>query len=155
MRPKRQMGEWREFLRAVNQVGYLRATVGRGNRGQRADRSLNPAGICRGEHPAAVEPAHAVRDDVRLLPRIEVPLCQCCIHLIAQLAAAKRNSSRRIQDRNQHLQALRSKVLCDTAKIFDPEFLAKSQDSMDQNYVHDYEILPAQTNSNSPVTLAA
>ena len=74
---------------------------------QRTDGSLDAARVRRRKHPTAVEPAHTVSEDVRLLSGVEAAIGQRGIDLVEQLPAAILNSTRGIENWRDHLVALR------------------------------------------------
>src|SRR5437588_4015338 len=103
---------------------------------ERADRFLDSISIRWRQNVAAVEPTHAVRDDVRLLISIENAGRESRGNLVTQLVSPKLDTASWIQLRHMNPHALFSKVLSDSPKIFNSELFAESEDTVDQDDVH-------------------
>src|ERR1700730_14972728 len=110
--------------------------MGRGDRCERANRRLNLDRGRRREHPAAVEPSHAVGNDVGFGSRIESSGAEGGIDLVAELASAVFNALSGVKNWCKNLEAFFPEMLRNAAKIFKSELHAKAEDTVDQNDVH-------------------
>jgi hypothetical protein len=86
-----------------------------------------------------------MRNNVRLLSTIQQSAVEAVVDLVAELVAPELDVPRWIKLGHQNRKPLRSKVLSHTAKIFDAEFLAESENSMNQDEIHDWPILTPST----------
>ena len=66
---------------------------------------------------------------------------EAVVDLVAELVASELDAARRVKLGHQNSNPLRSEVLSYTAKIFDTKFLTESENSMNQDEIHDWRIL--------------
>jgi len=62
---------------------------------------------------------------------IQQSATEAVVDLVAELVAAELDAPRWVKLRHQNSKTLRSKMLSHTAKVFDIEFLAESENSVD------------------------
>ena len=82
-----------------------------------------------------------MRNNVRFLSWIQESTIEAVVDLVAELVASEFDAARRVKLAHQNSNPLRSEVLSYTAKIFDTKFLTESENSMNQDEIHDWRIL--------------
>ena len=97
---------------------------------------LNWVRVCWGEHITAVEPAHAVSNDLCLLIRIERFQNESRLNLVPRLVSPEADALRWVQFGYQDLQALLPKVLGDVAKVVNSKYPPETENSVNQNDIH-------------------
>jgi hypothetical protein len=74
-------------------------------------------------------------NDVRLLITIQQSAIEAAVDLVAELVAPEFDASRWVKLRNENSKSLRAEVVSNTAKILNPELLAESENSMNQDQI--------------------
>ena len=91
-----------------------------------------------------------MRNNVRFLSWIQESTIEAVVDLVAELVASELDAARRVKLGHQNSNPLRSEVLSYTAKIFDTKFLTESENSMNQDQIHDRRILAGDPTLDQP-----
>src|SRR5262245_20315650 len=135
------MGEREEVKRRVDQVRNRRALMGSRDGGQRSHGTQKLLTTHWRKKVATVQASHTVRNDVGFLSAIQQFTIETVIDLVTKLISPELDASRRIKLGYQNGKPLGSEMLSYFSKIFDAKFLAKPENSMNQDDIHDRRIL--------------